>query len=428
MATQPQQTDQATLLDRARRVLPGGGLGNYGPEVIIRDGRGGRVWDVDGKEYVDYIQGSGPMILGHAHPEVVAAVTEQLPHGSTFFTSNPAAIALAEVIVDATPCADKLRYVSSGTEATHYALRIARAHRGRDKILKFEGGFHGMGDYALQSMAPKQPGNFPQPVSDSAGIAHGVSDDVLIAPFNDADLAASLIREHADELAAVIVEPFQRLIPPVPGFLEALRAATQETGVVLVFDEVVTGFRFSYASAQGYYGVIPDLCAMGKTIGGGFPLAAVAGRDDIMAHFDASAVGPEQFAMQIGTLSGNPVAAVAGLKTLEILARPGAYEQIFETGRRLMQGLENSLAKAGVPARVMGEPPVFDVAFTDEKEVRDYRAVLRADAAKLKRFNTALLENGILKGDTKFYVGLAHGEAEVAQTLTAFDAAAAAVA
>ncbi len=412
------KVDGADLIRRARRVLPGGGFGNLSFDFVVREGRGGRVWDVDGNEYVDYLLGSGPMLVGHAHPEVLAAVREQLPRGTTFFANNPRGIELAEEIVDAVACAEKVRFTSSGSEATLYAMRLARAFRGRDKILKFEGGFHGMNDYALMSMAPKRKVAFPEALPDSAGIPKEVPSEVLIAPFNDAETTVALLREHHEQIAAAIVEPFQRLLPPQPGFLEALRAATQELGVVLIFDEVVTGFRFAYGGAQEYYGVVPDLCALGKVIGGGFPLAAVAGRAEILAHFDSAAVPGDAFMTQIGTLSGNPVAAAAGLATLEILRRPGAYEQIFATGRELMAGIEDLLKRADVAARVIGEPPLFDVLFSAE-DVHDYRGTARADAARLKRFNALLRERGVLKGDSKFYVSLAHTGEDVRHTLDA---------
>src|SRR6478735_8198779 len=383
------------LIEIARRVLPGGGFGNVSHEIIVAEGKGGRVWDVDGKEYVDYLLGSGPMIVGHAHPEVVDVVQQVVAEGTTFFANNPYGIRLAAEIVDAVPCAEKVRFVSSGSEADAYAMRLARAHTGRDKILKFEGGYHGMSDYGLMSLAPKRAGNFPQPIPDSAGIPKSLRDEVLVAPFNDLETVAGLVREHKGELAGIIVEPFQRLIPPKPGFLEGLRKLTQENGMVLIFDEVVTGFRFAYGGAQAYYGVTPDVCTLGKAIGGGFPLAAIAGRADIMAHFDKGAVGEDAFMMQIGTLSGNPIAAVAGLKTLEILKRPGAYEQIFKTGRALMEGYARILNKAGVQARVVGAAPMFDVVFTD-REVTDYRSSL-GDEARLKRLNVMLRARGILK-------------------------------
>jgi len=242
---------------------------------------------------------------------------------------------------------------------------------------------------------------------------------VLIAPFNDAEMAASLIHEHRNELAGVIVEPFQRLLPPRPGFLQALRKATQDTGVLLIFDEIVTGFRFAYGGAQEYYGVVPDLCTLGKIIGGGFPPAAIAGRADIMAQFDSSKVGNERYLPQIGTLSGNPVAAVAGLATLAILKRPGVYEKVFATGHKLMRGLTELLRETGLPAQVVGEPPLFDL-FCATGEMPDYRATQRADGEMMRRFNRRMRERGVLKGESKMYISLAHDETDVAQVLDAF--------
>jgi glutamate-1-semialdehyde 2,1-aminomutase len=297
------------LIEKARRVLPGGTFGNVRSHVVIREGRGGRVWDESGREYVDFLLGSGPMLVGHAHPEVTAAAQARIAQGTTFFANNRYGIELAEAIVEAVPCAEQVRFVSTGSEADLYAMRAARAFRKRDKILKFEGGYHGMSDYSLMSLAPKRPGNFLQPIPDSAGIPRSVREEILVAPFNDIEAAAAMVREHRDELAGVILEPFQRIIPPMPGFLEGLRKITTEHGVPLIFDEVVTGFRFAYGGAQEYYGVVPDLCTLGKVIGGGFPLAAIAGQAEIMAHFDRDRVGDEGFLMQIGTLSGNPVAA-----------------------------------------------------------------------------------------------------------------------
>jgi glutamate-1-semialdehyde 2,1-aminomutase len=409
---------ETAMIERAHRVLPAGGFGNLSFDFVVREGRAGRIWDLSGNEYVDFLLGSGPMLVGHAHPEVLAAVREQLPRGTTFFATNVPGIQLAEQIAAAVPCAERVRFVSSGSEATLYAMRAARAFRKRDKILKFEGGFHGMNDYALMSMAPKRAVDFPRALPDSAGIPRRIPAEVLIAPFNDAERAVNLVHEHSDELAGVIVEPFQRLIPPEPGFLEALRDAATQHGIVLIFDEVVTGFRFAYGGAQEYYGVVPDLCALGKVIGGGFPLAAIAGRADIMAHFDASAVSPDGFVTQIGTLSGNPIAAAAGLATLEILRRPGAYEHIFATGRALMRGIEELLKTSDLPARVMGEPPLFDVLFSD-RDARDYRGTAHGDAVRLKRFNALLRARGVLKGDSKFYVSLAHTPEDVRHTLNA---------
>jgi glutamate-1-semialdehyde 2,1-aminomutase len=280
------------LAAKAAKYLPAGTLGNLTDDVILADGRGSRVHDVSGHEYIDYLLGSGPMLVGHAHPEVVAAVREQLERGSTFFANNEQAILLAEEIAKAMPCAEQVRFCSTGTEATLYAMRAARAFRRRERILKFEGGFHGMNDYALMSMTPTTPVPFPTAVSNSAGIPRAVAESMLIAPFNDLETTTALIERHRDELAGVIVEPFQRVLPPKPGFLEGLREATAQYGIPLIFDEVVTSFRFAYGGAQEFYGVTPDLCALGKAVGGGFPLTAVAGREEIMAHFDASRVAP----------------------------------------------------------------------------------------------------------------------------------------
>ncbi len=418
----PRSAQELALVAAANRVLPAGGFGNLASDIVIARGQGGRVWDESGREYVDFLLGSGPMLVGHAHPEVTAAATAQMALGSTFFANNRHGIELAEAIVDAVACAEQVRFVSSGTEADMYAMRLARAFRGRDKMLKFEGGYHGMSDHALMSLAPKHPGNFPQAIPDSAGIPARVRDEMLVAPFNDLAAVEALIHAHHDDLAGVIVEPLQRIIPPAPGFLEGLRRITAAYGLVLIFDEVVTGFRFAYGGAQTYYGVTPDLCTLGKVIGGGFPLAAVAGRADIMAHFDRARVGDDRFLMQIGTLSGNPVAAAAGLAALAILRRPGAYERIFATGRRLMTELARLLARHGVAGQVVGEPPMFDVVFTDTP-ITSYRGVLRGDAERAKRFNASLRARGIMKGDTKYYVSLAHTEADIAHTIAAWDGA-----
>ena len=407
------------LVEQAKRVLPGGSFGNMPAEVILKEGRGGRIYDEAGKEYVDFLLGSGPMFIGHAHPDVTAAVQAQLPLGTTFFGNNRHGIALAEAIVDAVPCAEQVRFVCSGTEADLYAMRAARAFRKRDKILKFEGGYHGMSDYALVSLAPKNPGNFPRGSLDSAGIPKSVVDEMVVAAFNDIEMVESLIEEQKDELAGVIVEPFQRLIPPKPGFLQALRAVTAKHGIPLIFDEVVTGFRFAYGGAQEYYGVTPDLCTLGKIVGGGFALAAIAGRADIMKHFDRLAMTDEDFIFQVGTLSGNPVAAVAGLATMQVLKQPGTYDKVFEAGRELMGTLTELIQKAGLKAQVVGEPPLFDIVFTDHP-IKDYRDTLKGDAAMLKRFNQHLRARGIMKGESKYYVSVAHARADLDHTINAW--------
>lgn len=423
----PESTSMQELAERARAVLPAGGFGNFDPSIFIREGKGSRVWDADGREYVDYLIGSGPMLLGHGHPEVLEVVAEQLPRGMTFFANNAPGVELAEEICRAVSCAEQVRFLSSGGEADMYAMRLARAFTGRDKIVKFEGGYHGMSAEAQMSLAPARLVNFPQAVPDSAGIPEAVRAEMLIAPFNDADYIEGLLKEHGDEVAGIIVEPLQRIIPPAPGFLQSVRALCDRYGIVLIFDEVVTGFRFAYGGAQEVYGVTPDLCTLGKIIGGGFPLAAVAGRKTIMDHFDKAIVGADRWLMMLGTLSGNPVAAVAGLKTMEILRRDGAFDTLRANGARLMAMFDRHLSAAGIAHRVVGHPTLFDVVFTD-RDVRTYRDVQAADAAKNARFNAALRENGVFKSPGKVYPSLALTEADFALTDAAIEKATAAIA
>lgn len=415
---------QAGWVDRAGKVLPAGGFGNYDPSIVIARGKGARVWDEDGNDYVDLLIGSGPMLVGHGHPEVLEAVEAQIRDGMTYFANNARGIELAEEICAAVTCADQTRFVSTGGEADMYAMRLARAHTGRTRIMKFEGGYHGMSGEALMSLTPTRLENFPNAVPDSAGIPDSVREQMLIAPFNDIDFARSLIAEHGDDIAAVIVEPLQRIVPPEPGFLQALREETEKRGIVLIFDEVVTGFRFAYGGAQELYGVTPDVCTLGKVIGGGFPLAAIAGKTEFMDHFDKARVGEEGFLFQIGTLSGNPVASAAGLKTMEILKRPGAYDALRATGRRIMTAIEKSLGDAGVPHAVVGDPTLFEVVFTEEEKVLDYRATQRGDKALARRYNQLLREKGIFKSDGKTYVSLAMTETDLEQVESAIDFAA----
>jgi len=418
---------QEDWIERAKAVLPAGGFGNFDPGIVIRGGRGARVTDEDGNEFVDYLIGSGPMVLGHSHPEVLEAVFEQLPRGQTFFANNARGIELAEVICGAMPCAEQLRYVSTGGEADMYAMRLARAFTGREKIVKFEGGYHGMSAEAQMSLAPEHLANFPQPVPDSAGIPSAVQDSILIAPFNDPDFIRALLDEHGAEVAAIIVEPLQRIVPPEHGFLELLREEADRHAIVLIFDEVVTGFRFAWGGAQAHYGVIPDLCTLGKVIGGGFPLAAIAGRADIMAHFDKTAVGPEGWLMMTGTLSGNPVAAAAGLKTLEVLSRPGQFARLRELGGTVMRLVAHALEAEGVAHRIVGDETLFDVVFT-EGTVRDYRDTHAADRARSARFVEALREGGVFKSPGKTYPCLALTEEDIAVTAAALAGAARAAA
>jgi len=414
---------QSDLIARAKKVLPGGGFGNFDPGMIIREGKGSRVWDMDGNEYIDYLIGSGPMMLGHGHPEVLDAVHEQLDKGMTFFANNPHGIELAEEICNAMACAEQVRFVSTGGEADMYAMRLARAFTGRDKIVKFEGGYHGMSAEAQMSLAPEKLVNFPVAVPDSAGIPDGVRDEMLIAPYNDLEFASSLLNEHATDIAAIIVEPLQRIIPPVPGFLQGLRDLCNKHSIVLIFDEVVTGFRLAYGGAQELYGVTPDLCTLGKVIGGGFPLAAIAGNADMMKHFDKSQVDADAYLMQIGTLSGNPIAAVAGLKTMEILRRPGQYEKLFAAGDMITGAINKHLGDAGHAHCVSGHASLFDTIFTDMC-LYNYRDVTQGDTQKAAPFNEGLRRRGIFKSPGKMYMSLALTSDDLDQTVNAIEEAA----
>lgn len=417
---------QEDWIARANEVLPAGGFGNFDPGIIIKNGQGSRVWDEDGKEYVDYLIGSGPMLIGHGHPEVMEAVLEQLPKGMTFFANNTKGIELAEEIVRAVPCAEQVRFVSSGGEADMYAIRLARAFMGREKIIKCEGGYHGMSAEAQMSLAPSRVANFPQAIPDSAGIPKAVAEDVLVAPFNDIDYMRSLLDEYEGQVAAIMVEPLQRVVPPLPGYLQALRDECDKRGILLIFDEIVTGFRFAYGGAQELYGVTPDIATLGKIIGGGFPLAATVARAEIMAHFDKSKVGEEGWLMQLGTLSGNPVASAAGLKTMEVLARGGAYDRLRDTGRKLQAMQSDALSAAGIAHRVVGDPTLFDIVFLD-RDVVNYRDTQAADAAMNARYNAVLRENGIFKSPGKLYPSLAVTDQDLGVTQDAVSKAVAAI-
>ena len=417
---------QTDWIDRARKVLPAAGFGNFDASVVIARGEGSRIWDENGKEYVDYLIGSGPMLLGHGHPEVMETVLEQLPKGMTFFANNARGIELAEAIVDAVPCCEQVRFVTSGGEADMYAIRLARAFTGKPKILKFEGGYHGMSAEAQMSLAPSRQVNFPTPVPDSAGIPQGVADEMLIAPFNDADAVASLLSEH-DDIAAIIVEPLQRIIPARPGFLQALRDLCDKHAVLLIFDEIVTGFRLAYGGAQVRYGVTPDIVSLGKIIGGGFPLAAVGASARVMAHFDKARVGAEKWLMQLGTLSGNPVAAAAGLKTMEILSRPGQYDRLRDIGQTLMNMHSEVLNAVGVAHKICGDPTLFDIYFTEADPV-DYRSARHDDPEMNTLWNDTLREAGVFKSPGKLYPSLAISDEDLELTRQALKRAAAAVA
>lgn len=414
---------QQDWIDRAHKVLPAGTFGNFDAGIVIARAEGARVWDEDGREYVDFLISSGPMLLGHGHPEVLEVAHAQIDRGMTYFANNADGIALAEDICAAVPCAQRVRFLTSGGEADMYAIRAARAFTGRSKVMKFEGGYHGMSAEAQMSLAPVELRNFPSATPDSAGIPDAVREEMLIAPFNDPAFAKSLIAEHGHEIACIIVEPLQRLIPPEAGFLQTLRDLATAHGIVLIFDEIVTGFRLAYGGAQEAYGVEPDLCTLGKIIGGGFPLAALAGRKDIMDHFDVSVVGRDRFLMQLGTLAGNPVAAAAGRKSMEILARDGAYARLKANGQVVWDATHDALNEHGIAHQMVGDPTLFDVIFT-KQPVRNYRDSITGDPQKLAAYNAILRRHGVFKAPGKTYPCLALTDRDLDQTISAIRIAA----
>ncbi len=422
MTAMPPAERQAQLLAAAGRHLAGGGLGLFvlPPELnlVVARGEGSHVWDVAGREYIDYHLGSGPALLGHAHPDVTAAVAAQLPKGTTYYFLNEPEIVLAQKLVEAIPCADAVHYVGSGTEATFYALRIARAYTGRNKVMKFEGAWHGMHDYGLWGTVPAAPSPYPRAMADSIGVPPETGDTVLVAPFNDAAQAVALIERHAHELAAVIVEPLQRVLLPEPGFLEAIRDATRRHGIVLVFDEIVTGFRIAWGGAQEKYGVVPDLACYGKAVSGGFPLAAIAGRADVLSVLDARARPRETVVWATNTLNGNPVCAAAGCAALAVLARPGTYERLHAVGRRLREGLVAAGTRHGFAVQAPGEDAVFGIRFTARRPLRNWTDLTTADKDLGLRWALELLKRGLLVNpNEKFYISIAHSDDDVARTL-----------
>ena len=411
------------LLEKATQYFPGSGTGNtsYPDDLkfLVKEGKGGRIWDVSGNEYVDWLMGSGPMILGHAHPAVTEAVLSAVGRGSTFFTTNDQAVLLAEELVRAVPCAEQVRFTTSGTDACFQAMRVARAYTGKEKILKFEGGYHGTSDYAMMSVFASAAVEFPQAEANTAGIPKALNDLMLVSQFNDLDTTAAIVAAHKDEIAAVIVEPLQRTIAPDPGFLEGLRKITRDAGLLLIFDEIVTGFRLAYGGAQEYYGVKPDMCTVGKIMGGGYPLAALLGNAEVMSVYDRAAVSADDYVDQIGTLNGFPIACAAGLATLAELRAEGTYDRLREVGGRIRSALVDACAEEGFSIQSVGEDAIFDIYFA-EHPVRNFRDGLTADGRPLARLNAGLLERGILKSwPQKFYPSMVHTDADVEQTVAA---------
>jgi glutamate-1-semialdehyde 2,1-aminomutase len=324
------------------------------------------------------------------------------------------ALELAEELRRAVPCAERLRFCASGTEATAYAARLARAYTGRPRLLKFEGAYHGANEIGTVSLFPGRLHPFPRGEPTSAGLSTSAVADVLVAPFNDLGTTEAIATAHREELAAIIVEPLHRCTPPRPGFLEGLRRLASGTGSLLIFDETVTGFRLAYGGAQAYYGVRPDLCALGKALGGGYPLGAVAGRAEVLDLTREDRLGEERYVWFASSLGGNPVSAAAGLAALGELRKPETYPRLFALGEALRSGLRTVLREEGVVAQVQGDGPLAAVVFT-ESEVVDYRSAFRADRRRARAFLLGLFRRGIFLNpmSTKLYLSLAHTEREI---------------
>lgn len=416
--------------ERARQVLPGGKFSSVDTKVypvVLERGAAAHVWDVDGNQYLDYILGNGPLILGHNHPEVIAAVMDQLGRGVNFGGLNPVGIAFAETIKAAVPSIAALRLTSSGTEATFYALRIARAVTGRTGFIRFEGAYHGHHDAALLSskltLAPADIRDHPipdtRPFVDSPGIPEATADDCFVAPFNNAARLRAILQQHARSIACVILEPVQRALAPLPGFLQEVRALCDDFDVLMVLDEIVTGFRLAHGGAQEYYGVQADITSLGKITGAGFPNGVVGGSARVMeAAFGRPAA--EQV-LHAGTFSGHPVAATAGLTTIRILQRDNLYATLHAAGERLRSLLAKELAAEGVKGQVLGVGPMWQVVFTD-REVRDYRSSLWGDKRLALAVVKGMWERGILCATGRNYLSAAHTDADLDQTVAAFTA------
>jgi glutamate-1-semialdehyde 2,1-aminomutase len=406
-------------------VLTGGNLGPPGEEVVIEDGEGAYVTTTDGDRYLDYKLGSGPMIVGHAHPHVVEAVRSQAERGTTFYGRNPEAPKLAERIVDAVPCAEAIQFYSSGTEATFQALRIARAHTGRDTVLKFEGGYHGWHDVGMVSSNHTGDRVFevepPAGTADTAGITPGAKEHTVVAPFNDRERTAEIVSDHADDLAAVIMEPVQRTVAPDQDFLEGVRSLCDEHDVPLIWDETVTGFRLAWGGAQDHYGVDPDLATFGKAIGGGTPVSALVGDAELLSSMNPDR-SPRDGGVQCrGTLNGNPLGMVAGRATLDVLDRAGTYEALWDYSDRLRGLFEDVLADADVDGIAVGDGPIVDYAITDRASIDNYREALACDHETKRAIDTELFRQGILKSlGGKIYLSTEHGDAEFDRTAEAF--------
>ena len=414
----------STASDRAWALFPAGSPGEYNlPReltVVLARGEGATVWDTEGGAFTDFTMGWGSVLLGHAHPAIVEAVRRRAGLGSNFAYLTDASLELAEAIARAVPCAERLRFCASGTEATAYAVRLARAHAGRPRVLKFEGAYHGANEVGTVSLFPQRRLAFPQGEPTSAGVPASAVADVLVAPYNDLGTTTAILAAHRHEVAAVIVEPLHRCTPPQPGFLAGLRELTAELGVLLIFDETVTGFRLAYGGAQEYYGVRPDLATFGKALGGGYPIGVVAGRADVLDLVREDRLGEDRYVWFASSVGGNAISATAALATLAELRRAGTYPRLFALGESLRAGLRSMLKDKGFTAQVQGDGPLAAILFTDH-EVVDYRTAFDSDRARARSFLLGLFRRGIFLNpmSTKLYLSLAHTDADMRRFLDA---------
>ena len=401
-----------TFRERALARFPAGSNGEYGIPAelipVIERGDGWRVWDTDGREFLDMTMAWGAALVGHAHPKVIEAATRQAGFGANFAAVNRRAVELAERVAALSPCIEQIRFVTSGTEATMLCLRVAQAATGRPKVLKFEGAYHGQHPVGITSMINCRPSALPASDPSGAGAAW-VERDVLVAPYNDLATTQRILSEHAHELSAVIVEPLHRCIAPQTGFLPGLREVTKRLGIVLVFDEVVTGFRLALGGAQEYYGVSPDLVAYGKALGGGFPLGAYGGRSDLMEVVNEHRLPGPRYAWSASTAGGNPVSCAAALATLDVLSEPGTHARMHAAGNLLRRRLGEVLAVSGEAGQVLGDGPLAQVAFSAQP-VTDQRSWLASDRAHGRAVMLELLRRGVFLNPmgTKLYLSLAH--------------------